>query len=54
MDVLNQKKYCLCFILTNKYHHVWKDWCNGKNYCVSLMLSPDAIKHKKEHDINKI
>ena len=48
------KKHCLCFILTNKYHNVWKDWYNGKNYCVFLMLSVDAIKHKEEHDINKI
>ena len=51
MNFLNKKKHCLCFILTNEYHYVWKDWYNGKNYRVSLT---DAIKHKEEHDINKI
>ena len=51
MNFLNKKKHCLCFILTNEYHYVWKDWYNGKNYRVSLI---DAIKHKEEHDINKI
>ena len=45
------KKHCVCSILRNDYHYVWKDWFNGKNYLISLS---DAIKHKEEHDINKI
>ena len=45
------KKHCVCFILNNHYHYVWKDWFNGKKYRVSLS---DATKHKEDHDINEI
>lgn len=54
-NYLNQlfktKKHCTCFILSNEYNYLWKDWFNGRNYRVSLS---DAIKHKEQHDINKI
>ena len=45
------KKHCVCFILNNNYHYLWKDLFNGKNYPVSLS---DATKRKEEHDITKI
>ena len=45
------KNHCVCFILNNDYHYIGKDWFNGKNFQVSVS---DAIKHKEEHDINKI
>ena len=47
--LFNTKK--VCFILSNGNYYVWKDWFNRKNYRVSLS---DAVKHKEEHDINKI
>ena len=50
INFLKQKNtvYVLSY---NEYNYLWKDWFNGRNYRVSLS---DAIKHKEQHDINKI
>ena len=50
-QIFQIKKHCVCFILNNNYHYLWKDLFNGKNYPVSLS---DATKRKEEHDITKI
>ena len=50
-QLFETKKHCVCFILSNGYYYVWEDCYNGKDYRVSLS---NGIKHKEEHDINKI
>ena len=42
---------CICLILKNKFHYVWRDWFNGENYRISL---DDAIAYKEKRDINDI
>ena len=51
LDQLFKSKRCVCLILNNKFHYVWKDWFNGENYRVSLS---DAIAHKENNDVNII
>ena len=50
-QIFQIKKHCVCFILNNNYHYVWKGLFDGNNCPVSLF---DAIKRKEKHDINKI
>lgn len=50
-QLFETKNHRVCYILSNEYHYVWKNWYNGKDYCFSLS---HAIKHKEEEsDINK-